>query len=132
MHSIPLRLFPGDDLKLALDRLVYEKNWRAATIVSGLGSLTRAMIRYAGKPEATRIEGPLEIVSMSGTLACFGGSHIHVALSDATGKMVGGHMKEGCIIRTTAEIVIGVLEGYAFHREHDVRTDSPELVISLA
>jgi uncharacterized protein len=132
MHAIPLRLYPGDDLKLALDRLVYEKNWRAATVVSGLGSLTRAMIRFAGKPEATRIEGPLELISMSGTLASFGGSHLHVSVSDSAGKMLGGHLKEGCIIRTTAEIVIGVLEGYAFHREHDLRTDSPELVISLA
>jgi uncharacterized protein len=132
MHALPIRLFPGDDLKACLDRIVYEKNWRAAAVLSGIGSLTKAMIRYAGKPEETRIEGPLEIISLSGTLASFGGSHLHICVADSNGKTYGGHLKEGAVIRTTAEIIIGVLDGYAFHREHDAQTDSAELVISLA
>jgi uncharacterized protein len=132
MHALPLRLVPGDDLKLTLDRIVYEKGWRAAAVLSCAGSLTRAFVRYADKPQATRIDGPLEIVSLTGTLASFGGSHLHICVADGTGKTYGGHLKEGAIIRTTAEIVIGVLDGYAFHREHDAQTDSAELVITLA
>jgi uncharacterized protein len=132
MHAQPLRLFPGDDLKLALDRLIYEKGWRAATILSGIGSLSCASVRFAGRKEPTKVAGPLEIISLSGTLASFGGSHLHICLSDSQGNVIGGHLKEGSIIRTTGEIVIGVLDGYAFHREHDPETDSAELVISLA
>jgi uncharacterized protein len=131
MTAVPMRLLPGDDLKLALDRLVVDKGWRAVTVLSGIGSLTRAMIRYADKPEPSRVDGPLEILSLSGTLASFGGSHLHVAVADATGRVLGGHVKEGCVVRTTAEIVLGVLDGYTFHREHDPKTHHPELVIGL-
>jgi len=35
-------------------------------------------------------------------------------------------------VRTTAEIVIGVLDGFAFHREIDAQTGYPELVVGPA
>jgi hypothetical protein len=74
----------------------------------------------------------LEIVSLSGTIASFGGSHLHLSVADSSGRVLGGHVKEGCIVHTTVELVIGVLEGYAFHREIDPDTGFPELVVNPA
>lgn len=132
MQAIPIRLEPGDDLKQRIDRLAWERGWRAACVVTCAGSLKTAMIRFADQAEITRIQGPLEIISLSGTVASFGGSHLHIAVGDDKGRVLGGHLKEGCIVRTTAEIVIGVIDGYAFHREIDSRTGFPELVIGPA
>jgi predicted DNA-binding protein with PD1-like motif len=47
----------------------------------------------------------LEIVSITGTL-CADGSHIHVSLAKASGEVVGGHLMDGCLVDTTAEIVL--------------------------
>lgn len=41
--------------------------------------------------------------------------------------MAGGHVKEGCIGRTTVEIVIVRLERLRFAREPDPATGYPEL-----
>jgi predicted DNA-binding protein with PD1-like motif len=42
--------------------------------------------------------------------------------------MRGGHVMPGCIVRTTAEIVLAPLPGWVFTREHDARTGFKELV----
>ena len=62
-----LRLIPGDDLKESLDRAVAQAI-DAAAVVTCVGSLEQAMIRFAGAEQATRVPGPLEIVSLVGTL----------------------------------------------------------------
>jgi predicted DNA-binding protein with PD1-like motif len=42
----------------------------------------------------------------------------------------GGHVVEGCIVRTTAEIVLGVVaEGLTFRRAHDERSGYAELFV---
>ena len=132
MHAIPIRLLPGDDLKQRLDKLAWEKGWRAACVVTCVGSLSSAQVRFANQVDIIKIEGPLEIVALSGTIASFGGSHLHLCVSDAKGQIFGGHLKEGSIVRTTAEVVIGVIEGFAFHRELDPKTGFPELVVGPA
>lgn len=132
MQAIPLRLEPGDDLKQRIDSLAWERGWRAGCVITCVGSLQVAHIRFADQNDITRVPGPLEIVSLSGTVASFGGSHLHIAVADDKGRVLGGHLKEGSIIRTTAEIVIGALDGYAFHREIDPQTGYPELVVAPA
>ncbi len=132
MHAIPLRLQPGDDLKQRLDRLAWESGWRAACVITCVGSLSLAKIRFANQADITTVDGPLEILGLSGTIASFGGSHLHLCVGDAKGHVIGGHLKEGSIVRTTAEVVIGVLDGFAFHRELDARTGYPELVVGPA
>ncbi len=129
MQACPFRLHPGDDLKQRLDRLAWEQGWRAACVLSCVGSLSRASLRFADSPKLAEIKGPLEIISLSGTIASFGGSHIHLSVADRSGNVIGGHAKEGCIVRTTAEIVLGVLDGYTFHREIDPDTGHAELVV---
>ncbi len=57
------------------------------------------------------------------------GNHIHLAVSDCTGKTLGGHLMDGCIVRTTAEIAILALENLSFEREMDNKTGYDELVV---
>jgi predicted DNA-binding protein with PD1-like motif len=42
-----------------------------------------------------------------------------MSVSDAQGRVFGGHVAPGCIVRTTAEILLAVLPGHAFSRELD-------------
>ena len=126
---LALRLLPGQDLKNELDRLIEKKNIAAACVVTCVGSLTRAVLRFANQELATEMNGHFEIVSLTGTLSKHG-SHCHISLSDEHGRTYGAHLLEGCEIYTTAEIVIGVLPNLRFSRSLDTRTGFPELEIT--
>ena len=52
-----------------------------------------------------------------------------MALSTSVGKVLGGHVMSGCIVRTTAEVLLGLLHGWKFSREPDALTGYSELVI---
>ena len=123
MNILVVRLEPGDDLRGALEQLALP----AACVVSGIGSLTRAVLRYAAQDEGTVLEGPLEVISLAGTLSV-DGAHLHASVADAKGQLRGGHVMRGCTIRTTAEIVLCVLDGVELRRKLDVRTGFKELV----
>jgi predicted DNA-binding protein with PD1-like motif len=123
-----LRLKPGADLKSSLEALLREKNIRAAAVLACVGSLSRVALRFANKDEITLLDGKYEIVSLQATLSV-NGCHLHMSVSDGAGKVVGGHVKEGCIVFTTAEVVIGEIPGIDFLREKDQATGYPELVI---
>ena len=124
----PLRLVPGDDLRARIEAIVHERNIAAAFVVCGIGSLSRAAIRFAGAPQAEIHEGDIEIVSLAGTVSPHG-AHLHAALSDASGRVFGGHVALGCHVRTTAEILLVELPGWTFSRQRDDLTRYPELVI---
>jgi predicted DNA-binding protein with PD1-like motif len=130
MHAHVLRLLPGDDLRRALDAAFRTLNassgLAAACVVSGIGSLTQAQLRYADAAEGSLISGPLEMLSLAGTLG-LDGPHLHAAVSDAQGRVHGGHVLAGCIVRTTAEIVLALLPEWEFRREPDAATGYLEL-----
>jgi len=128
MDYLPYRLAPGEDLKDALEQRFAESGVGAAFVVSGIGSLDRAAVRYAGEPDAALIEGRFEILTLQGTLSA-DGAHLHMAISDARGRVSGGHIKRGCRIATTAEVLIAVLPGLRFAREADAATGYAELVV---
>jgi len=127
MEAHALRLNPGDDLRAALDAALKQRGAEAAFVVSGIGSLRGARIRYAGVESAAVLDGDLEILTLSGTLLP-DGAHLHISVSDAVGQVRGGHVAPGCIVRTTAEILIAWLPEWRFAREHDPATGYPELV----
>jgi predicted DNA-binding protein with PD1-like motif len=132
MHqTLVLRLTQGEDLRTALTaaftHLQTEQNTQAACIISAVGSLSRAVLRYAAEPNGTVLEEPLELITLSGTLSA-DGSHLHVSVADAQGNMRGGHVMPGCVVRTTAEIVLAPLPGWVFSRQHDAATGFKELV----
>jgi predicted DNA-binding protein with PD1-like motif len=132
MNIHVLRLSAGDDLRQALEAafadLSREHGIAAACIVSAVGSLSQAMLRFADKPGGSDIHGPLELLMLSGTLST-NGAHLHGSVADDNGVVKGGHILPGCIVRTTAEVVIGLLPGWEFRRELDAATGFNELVV---
>ena len=123
-----LRLRPGQDLRVELGRFARAKKLRAAFVASCAGSCTRTAIRYANQPDASVREGHFEIVSLTGTLAA-DGMHVHASFADSTGATFGGHLMDGSIVYTTAEIVIGEITGVAFAREPDATYGWKELAV---
>ena len=83
----------------------------------------------AGATHAKAIHGELEIINLSGTLSP-DGSHLHIAISGISGAVIGGHLCAGSLVRTTAELVIGLLPDWRFSRELDLATGYPELQIT--
>jgi hypothetical protein len=128
IQTYALRLKPGEDLKPELQQIVDELKIEAACILTCVGSLQKARIRFANQPDYTEVEEKFEIVSLTGLLSVFG-CHLHIALSDGNGKTIGGHIAEGNLIYTTAEIIIGIMPDYQFLREHDSQTGYKELKI---
>lgn len=124
--TLLIRLHPGDDLRHALERLAHRHRLRAAVILSGVGSLTAASLRYADQREGTRLEGPFEIVSITGTVSR-DGLHVHLAIADADGRTLGGHLMAGCTIRTTCELALAELPGWRMRRVFDPATGYREL-----
>ena len=128
MNLIAIRLHPGQDLNQALNTLVVQQGIEAAAVVTCVGSLRKAVLRYANQPAGTPLEGPFEIVSLTGTYSRHG-SHAHISISDGQGQTLGGHLMDGCLIYTTAEIVLAVVENTLFLRKLDTETGYDELVI---
>lgn len=112
------RLRPGDDLLGSIRAYVNANHIEAAVILSAVGSLTQASIRYANQPESHIHTGHFEIVSITGTVE-EGGEHIHISIATGQGGLIGGHLMTGCIIYTTSEVSLGELEGVRFARETD-------------
>jgi uncharacterized protein len=131
MDTFAIRLRPNDDLKMSLHALAQDRNLAAAYVVTCVGSLRRAVLRYADQHQAATLDGKFEITSLVGTFSTQGG-HYHISISDEFGRTFGGHLMDGCLINTTAEIVIAVLPNVDFLRELDPATGYKELTIRKA
>lgn len=124
----PFRLRPGCDLKQEIQKFVQEHAIQAGCIVTCVGSLARIAVRFANREHATVLDKKMEILALSGTVGV-SGVHLHIALADGDGIAIGGHLMDGCLVYTTAEIVIGELPGVVFAREIDTDTGYRELVV---
>ena len=83
-----------------------------------------------GEPERFKsLDEPTEILSLAGTL-CPDGLHLHIALGRRDGQCVGGHVVDGCIVRTTAELIVGEAPDLEFRRAPDPETGYLELCVS--
>lgn len=129
MNVFALRLKPDDDLKMSLQNFAEIQGIEAGFMITTVGSLKQATLRFANQSQTDCLQERFEIVSLVGTLSVHG-SHIHIALAGESGKMIGGHIVEGCLINTTAEIIIGEIPDQRFTRELDGVTGDRELVIS--
>lgn len=126
MKSYALRLHPGEDIVTALDAFALQHQLEAACVLTCVGSLRKAVIRFANQEQATTVNGHFEIVSFTGVFSTHGG-HYHISVSDGEGKTLGGHLMEGNEVYTTAEIVIAAMQDVRFLRTHDPETGYPEL-----
>jgi predicted DNA-binding protein with PD1-like motif len=131
LQTLPIRLLPGQDLRRALEAVVAERGCAAAFVLSGIGSLAPAILRFAGATELTTIVGDIEMLTLSGSVAAHG-SHLHASVSDARGVVTGGHVAYGCTVRTTAEVLLALLPEWRFSREPDAATGYDELVVRPA
>lgn len=132
MRQVSIRLEPGQDLRDEIEKLVEKENIKAGVLLSIVGGLGHARLRMAGSSPENHImkewKGLFEIVSGTGTVSkskC----HIHVSLSDKKGVMIGGHLRSGCIVHITAEIVLLVFDDIEYERTFDKNTGFNELKI---
>lgn len=128
MNVFALRLTPGQDLKQSLKEFALTHDLQAGFILTAIGSLTQATVRFADQKTSEILPGRFEILSLNGTLSIHG-IHLHITIADSTGRTIGGHLDNGCIIYTTAEIVIGESEDLVFTRTVDPLTSFLELEI---
>jgi predicted DNA-binding protein with PD1-like motif len=128
MRMLPLRLNPGDDLRGAIETALRESGLQAGFVLQGIGSLSVAQLRYAGLPQPTELRGDMEILTLAGSVSP-DGAHLHMSVSDAQGRVLGGHVSAGCVVRTTAELLLALLPEQRFSRPLDAATGYPELRI---
>lgn len=128
MKTHVFRLRRGSDLLKALQEYARTRRIAAGTVVSGVGCVTRARVRDTSGVTVRELNEPLEIVSLMGTLSA-ARTHLHIALAREDLTVLGGHLMEGCIVNTTAEVVLLELDGVRFGAERDGETGYDELAI---
>lgn len=124
------RLIRGNDIKKEIIAYCQKKNIEAGVIISAVGCIKHLHIRLAEAKDYIDKEENYEIVSITGTVSN-DDVHIHMSVSDNTGKTIGGHLKDGTIVDTTCEVVIYELKDYIFTREPDSITGYDELSIKI-
>ena len=128
MNFFAIRLHPNTDLKKEIFNFFKSQNISSAVVLSSVGSLKQAHLRFSNQREGTLLTGPFEILSINGTLS-LDGAHLHLCISDHTGQTFGGHLLDNCLIHTTCELVIAEVSGHTFSRELDLQTQYMELKI---
>ena len=127
MKVLCKRLRRGDDLLVKLQEWAAEEQIELAVILSAVGCVTRARLRDASGVTIRSVDEPCEIVSATGTVSAKR-CHVHVSLSKEDLSTVGGHLVEGCLINTTCELVLGLVEGWRCGVEQDRETGYDEIV----
>lgn len=127
MKTICKRLHRGDDLLLSIRQIAQSENIKAGVVLSAVGCVLRGRVRDASGINIRSIDEHCEIVSLNGTISATR-CHLHIALSKEDLSTVGGHLLEGCIINTTCELVLGVLDSWRIGVEFDEETGYDELI----
>ncbi|MEG1775756.1 MAG: DNA-binding protein [Clostridia bacterium] len=129
MKAHVFRLHRGDDLYLSIAGYAREHAISAGYIACCVGCVSRARVRDASGITLRDIAQEMEIVSVTGTVSA-ARCHLHIALSKEDLSTVGGHLTEGCLVNTTAEVVLCELENFVFSKEYDAQTGYDELAIA--
>jgi predicted DNA-binding protein with PD1-like motif/glutaredoxin len=109
MRVVPIHLEPGSDLRMSLEQLAAEQG-ATGFVLGVVGNLSRAAFQCPGRPGPSVLEGDLEIITLQGTLAPHG-VHLHLSLSDGDCQVWGGHLEPGTLIRSGADLLVGLLQG---------------------
>lgn len=128
INVIATRLTKGMDLKRSLAKIVKDHNIKAGSVASCVGCISTLNLRLAGAESTLSKCEPFEIVSAMGTLTPEH-QHVHISVSDKQGHVWGGHLMEGTLIDTTAELIIHSYPDLTFSRKMDESTGYTELVI---
>ncbi|MDO4292686.1 MAG: DUF296 domain-containing protein [Eubacteriales bacterium] len=114
--TLAVRLDPGEEICEQLLLLAGRENISFAGI-SGLGAVndftTGVFDTETKEFHANTYQGAYEVVSLTGTLTRLDGEpylHVHFAAGDASGRVVGGHLKRA-VVSATAEILVRCIDG---------------------
>lgn len=124
MKEYAIRLHKGDDLKENIENIC--ANIQSAVVLCAVGCISHLHLRMAKAVNYLDTENDYEILSLTGTISN-GKAHLHMAVSDENGNCVGGHLEKGCIINTTCELILGILEEYESNRVFDPATGYSEI-----
>ncbi|MFQ5998242.1 MAG: PPC domain-containing DNA-binding protein, partial [Candidatus Bathyarchaeia archaeon] len=113
-----------------------------AVIVSAIGSLENVSFRNLKKnielpvtlekTELTEIKGPLELLSLEGSMMPMEGKpffHLHGMFGTTAGEVVGGHMFSGRVY-TTLEITFAEMKDCTIVKAKDNETGLPEYTVT--
>lgn len=123
------RLRRGQDLYEEIEKYAKEHHIAAGVVVSAVGCVYRWELRAAKAVHIYSETEHVEIVSLMGTVS-ENGCHLHASFAKEDLSLIGGHLRPGCLVNTTAEIVLLELEGFSFTRQEDEETGYKELVIA--
>ena len=129
MQIYVFRLRRGQDLKREIAAYAARHHIRAAVLLTAVGCLSRARLRDASGVTVRELTEHLEIVSATGTVS-EARLHLHIALSREDLTTVGGHLMDGCLVNTTAEVVLLELPDIAFGEASDPETGYGELTVT--
>ncbi len=93
MKTYALRLRPGEDILAVLDNFAHTNQIQAGCVLTCVGSLRKAVLRFANQELAVTLVGHFEIVSLTGVFSRHGG-HFHIAISDGEGRVYGAHLMD--------------------------------------
>jgi hypothetical protein len=121
------RLLKGEDLLEAVTQVATKSKIHAGFFFL-IGTLKSAKLGFYqdGKYLPIDMQQELEIVSCLGNISIKEGKafpHAHLAVSDETGRVFGGHAMSGCIIGATAELVLVEAQGLKMTRQLDKTTN---------
>ena len=114
--SLVVRLDPGEDIVATLTDIAKKENIRLAT-VSAIGAVNDITVGLfdpvSKKYTQNEIKDNFEIVSLAGNISTMKNEtylHLHMAVADVTGKVIGGHLNKA-IVSATTEVFINVIDG---------------------
>ncbi len=125
-----VKILPGESLVGRIADLIQVEKIQAAVVLSAIGSVKNVKlkdIKSGAKLPITParlvthdIEGPLELLGISGNIVPAEGEgidcHLHIMASKASGDVVGGHMFEAEVFATCEIILVElVLDGVERH-----------------
>ena len=126
MNTECFRVLPGQDLAKTIERYCAERQITAAAVVACAGCLRVVRFRMADGVTIYEKQVDAEIVSLSGTIS-EQGMHVHISVCDQKLHTFGGHLTSGCIVNTTAEVVLLHLDQWRLTRKPDPATGYDEL-----
>ena len=129
MRSLPLKLAPGSDLQLSLEKIAQQDGIQGF-ILGVVGNLSRACFQCPGQPEPTILEGELEVISLNGTLSTEA-VHLHLSLSDGACQVWGGHLEPGTLVQKSVDLLVGALEESPGTQPEQAAAAAPRIEIAV-
>jgi len=134
-----VRLKPGTDMLIEMEKACINNNISNGVIVSGIGGVTTAAfcdpMYFSERKQPYNygapivVQEPLSITSVSGII-CHDDNgeinlHVHVAFSNEQGNCYAGHLKEGTRTMLTVDLVIAEIDGISMKRKYDEELGVP-------